>query len=659
MVRVPLRRTWFLVCGCALTWSAMAGPVEDAQQAYDRGDYTRAVDRYNDAAEASPTLRSDPSFMKSWQQAEARVAYQVGSKLHAERAYSAAVEQFMHAIGKDPSYKLAYAALEDAQRAGIQQHLLRALESADRGDLLAAKRELESSLVLGGSGDPQVKTALAGIVQPEQTFDEATLAKLAEARRLGDDRQWELAERQLMTIVKQHPLLLAARAELTRATRLKTMSVTMTDQAAALIAQQRLSPALEKLAGAASIWPYNDRAAELLESVETKVKRAESLVEVARQHANNTDWRDANEKLLEALAIDPSNAKARALRSEVRVGLVSMLGEDARAALGAGDTQRARTLLDRGMEYWPNNRWTRGDLAQYQLALSEKAAEADRTGEAYLRALLASRDAVVTHQLNAMERSFLNQTQARYAYDIEPSTQPFGVESTTLTNALSAQAAGSREQHISCIRLQHGEAAIDRFVEAHEQADARFLVRVRITDTDIDLRQRSNGAIAYNGTSFGNTGQYAFNNNHYWEKYGKVDAAVVIIDQTTGKEIDRWTANRWANYTDRQQYVIDRQWNDSYWTLPTDEAIETRLARDLAADIQPAVEQAITLAKAKSLRRGADAMEKQDPAAAMDQRVSAVILAGQINPRDARRELRRMAKALDEAYPTGYENAAE
>lgn len=649
MASTPVRWCVSAVVCVASAWSSVAGPVEDAQQASQRGDYAIAVERFEQAAQAMPELLDDASFMSSWRFAESRAAYALGTTLHKQGEYNAAADAFLRAIAKDSGYELAYAALADAQRAGVQQHLLAALDAADQGDLLTAKRRLEESLVLGGGADQQVAAALASIAEPEKTFDKAVLDQLAEARRLGDDRQWGLAERQLLALVKAEPLMLPARAELTRASRFKSMSEAMTDEAATLIAQQRLSPALEKLASAATVWPYNKRAAELLGSVEAQIKRANAIVEEARQLAAKADWRAANEKVNEALAIDPSLAEARAVRSEVRVGLVKMLADDAQAALAGGDIKRTRELIDRGEVYWPNNRWTRRVFADYQLVLAEKAARAGRTGEAYLRTLLAARDAQVNDKLEAMEQAMLRDADATYAYSIEPNNPSLGVSSAQLADALAGQAYSSPKQ-VALIRLTHDGEVIAPNAPGDDTANPRYVVRVRITDTDIDLRQRD-GVLALNGSGIGTTDTVTVGGGHYWEKYGTVDAAVSVFDQATGQPIDAWTAGRWANYTDRQQYVIGQTWNTSYWTLPTDESIAAQLARDLAARLQPTVEEVVTLARARVLSETAQELDKAQPAEAMDLRVSAVLLAGTVNPREARRELRKMAEQLDQDQP--------
>lgn len=667
MVRVRVRWCAIAVLSSALSCSVFAGPVEDAERAYEQRDYALAVTLYQQAAEATPALRDDEAFMAGWRRAEARAAYDQGTRLHTEHQYDAAVEKFMLAIAKDSELELAYTALEDAQRAGIQLHLLESLEAADQGDLLTAKKHLEQSLVLGGGAEKQITTALASIVEPDTVFDEATLKQLTDAQLLASDRQWELAEQKLKALVLQAPLLLPARAELSRVSGIKSLSVTLTDEAVALIAQQRLSPAHEKLASATTVWPYNKRAAELLESLEAKLKRVQALVEDADRLQAAQDWRSAYEKLAEALAIDPSHADARSLRSQVRVGLVKMLSEEARTALAEGDTARARELIDRGDAYWRNNRITRLALADYQVALSDRALDAGHNGEAYLRALLASRDVAIDSRLSNLERAFINDTQARYVYDIVPYSPSIGVGSGELIGALASQAASPYNEPASCIRFMHGQTEIDLgpppAVQANDNADEnadnnndadrpqpQYHVRIQITSSDIDLRQRQSTGLNVTGTTFG-TDNVAFN-SHYWEKYGTVQADILITDLNTGQEIGQWNSSRWANYTDRRQYVIGNTWQDSYWTLPTDEEIAARLAQDLAAQIHPQVVEAITLAQARSLQASADALANDDPARALDLQVSAVILAGQINPRPARIELWRLARELDQQQPT-------
>lgn len=656
MVRVTRCLVSAVLCG-AWVFSAAASPVEDAGRAYDRGDYSLAADLYERAAEQTPALKDDKAFVTAWRKAEARVAYATGSRLHKEGEYGAAADQFMRAIGKDSDFELAYAALADAQQAGIRQHLLAAVEAADNGDLLTAKNRLERSLVLGGGSNDQVTTAINSIAKPEETFDKKTLDKLAEAKRLGKDRQWGLAEQQLTELVKQTPLMLPARAELSRAQRYKNMSVAMTDEAAALITQKRLSPALAKLSSATSVWPYNQRAAELLESVEAQVKRAAALVDEARKLSEQADWRGANEKLVDALAIDPSHADARALRSKVRVGLVKMLGEQAQAELDEGNVARARELLDRADQYWANNRWTRTGFSAYQLVLMQQAEEAGRTGEAYLRALLASRQDEATFRIPQMERAMLREAGATYSYKIDSTTPAIGVDSGALATALSAQAYATHRSPLTCTAIVHGALAIEPGADAPDKAEPRYTVRVVITETDVDLRQRSNGLTTHIGTTFGDTS--IAGHTHYWEKYGYVDAQVQVFDNQTGERVDSWSAHRWANYTDRQQYVVGRSWNTSYWTLPTDDAIESRLANDLSEAIQTAVDESIALARARALRDAADELEKDNPSAALDQRVAAVVLAGQVNTRQARQELRRMARDLDKQHPTGMPKPAE
>lgn len=646
MVRVPMRWCLSAVLGSLLTCSVIAGPVEDARLAFDRGEYHRAADLYEQAAKQQPGLRDDQAFMADWRKAESRIAYEIGVDLAAEREYDAAVNLFMTAVAKDDQYKEAFAALEDARRAGIQQHLLVAMQSADEGDLLTAKKRLERSLVLGGGAYEQINTAIASIADPASAFDEETLGRLAEAKRLAGDRQWGLSEAQLKSLVRDAPLLLPARAELSRVGGIKALSVSLTDAAASLIAEQRLSPALDKLASATRVWPYNERAAQMLESIDAKIKRALALVEEADALQQQADWRGAYEKVNAALAIDPSLPQARAMRSTVRIGLVQMLSEQALAALEQGDTKQARQLIERGDQFWPNNRWTRQAFADYQLTLAEDAAQAGHAGEAYLRTLLASRHRSLNSDLSARENAFVDDAQATYSYDVAPSTPTIGVGSADLLAALATQANGWQDGPASCVLMLHGGQQLERGAQLAEADAAGYRVSVRITETDIDLRQRNNGTISTNGLTFGeNSGAF---NSHYWEKFGDVRVAVLITDAKTGNGIKRFNSYRWANYTDRQQYVIGNTWRDQYWTLPTDEAIAGRLAGDLAAQIHPQIVESVTLAKASALRNAADELAGEQPDAALNQRVAAVILAGQINPRQAKIELWKMAKQIDQ-----------
>ncbi|MFN3168093.1 MAG: tetratricopeptide repeat protein [Phycisphaeraceae bacterium] len=645
MVRVPVRWCVSAVLGGCLACSAFGTPVEDAQRAFDQGEYNRAATIYEQAAERSPGLLEDEAFMAGWRKAESRIAYATGVDLAAEREYDAAVNLFMTAVAKDGDYQEAFDALEDARKAGINQHLLVAMESADKGDLLTAKRRLERSLVLGGGAYEQITTALASIADPASAFDEKILDRLAEAQRLASDRQWALSEQQLQSLVRDAPLLLPARSELSRVAGIRQLSVTLTDEAAALIAEQRLSPALEKLAGATRIWPYNERAAQMLESVEAKIKRALALVEEADALQAQGDWRSAYEKVTDALAIDPSQPDARAMRSKVRIGLVRMLCDQALAALEQGDTDQARRLIERGDQFWPNNRWSRQAFADYQLALAEAATQAGHTGEAYLRTLLASRQRSLGGELNMMERAFVDDARATYSYDVALSTPTVGVGSADLLGAMATQAHGWRPEPASCILMLHDGRELDRGAKPADADAAGYRVHVQITETDIDLRQRNNGTIATNGLAFGqNSGAF---NSHYWEKFGEVRVAVRITDAKTGDAVASFNGYRWANYTDRQQYVIGNTWREQYWTLPTDASIAARLARDLAAQVHPQVVEAITLAKAKAMWDGATMLSHDFPYQAMNQRVASVILAGQINPRQAKIELWKMAKQID------------
>lgn len=644
---LPKRWASMVVCASLAgpAWCEAVEPpqVQEAQQAYDKGDYTLAVKLYEQAIEAQPLLRDDAAVVDALQRAEARVYYATGSTLHAEGEYAAAADQFMDAIAKDSEYKLAYAALADAQRAGIRKHLLAAITSADLADLLAAKQSLEKTLVMGGKGNEQVMTALKSIVAPDEVFDQETRDALTEAQRLANDRQWKLAEDQLRSVVEKAPLMLPARAELTRVQRAKKMSTDLTDEGAVLITQKRLTPALEKLASATTVWPYNKRAAELLENIETKVKRANALAVESEKLAEDGQWNDALSKADEALDIDPSHPDARTRRSIARRGLVKQQMAEAGEAIDERQYAEARGLIEQAQALYPNNRWSRKQLGRYQYQLGNDAVAGDQPGHAMLRFVLADRLGADVHSLRALEKKLLTEADASYRITISPHTPEFGVSADQLASAFTTPGVGVGDEDDIV-----PNAALDA---DNQPAAPRYRVSVKINETDIELRRTGPTLPSYEVVPTGLGVHTSLGIGESWEKYGTLDCSVAIYDQTTGGFIKGWAMQRWVRHGERKQSLINTAWSNRYWTLPSDESIAQELAADMADQLERAIDDAVHLARALDLRRSAKTLAKKDPDQALELQVSAVVLAGQVRRRQSLIELNQMARELDERQP--------
>ncbi|MEM9021142.1 MAG: hypothetical protein AAGC44_11300 [Planctomycetota bacterium] len=625
------RRVWVFAASGLLI---LAGPVvadtlSEARAAAEAGQYHEAVRLYEQALGENTQLASDPAFVRSWAEAESMLAYEVGLLLHREGEFEPAIEQFIKAIGKDPENQAAHAALADAEFASARARFRAALAAADGDNLLAARDHLNRARALGGT-DPAIAQALASIERPGEAFEQAILDKLAAADELAAEKQWQLASMRYAELVEVEPMLLPARAGYFKAEYFRDRSMQLAAEGTDHLANERLGPAAEALAGAVAIWPYHPDAGKKLQEVQLRVAKAVELTAQARAQLDTGDYRAAYGSAENARQQDLSSGPAQDVLREATRLLTNQLAEQGMAALADEDFVASRAKFVEAFEVSRGSRAARKGMTAWHMTRAELAKQDGRVGMALLHYMAADEYGVIPtrEQANNAELILLRAADATYRLRVGGGADnQLGVSSTQLASAL----AGRDEQVWLSTATGDGVPS--------------YLVNVQITDTDVALR-RVDGVPAYDTLSGQSVG---FNG---WEKRGTITCDIAISDPGTGQIIDNWQANRWNSFTDRKQYIVGQSWQDSYWTLPGDDEVAAQLARAMAREVWPRVRDTITTHRAQAFIALAESLEQEGKTdEALEQRVMAVVLVGQLERRESMSRLREMMR--EHARPAG------
>ncbi|MEM9414309.1 MAG: tetratricopeptide repeat protein [Planctomycetota bacterium] len=554
---------------------------------------------------------------------DASHAYETGLLLHREGEFEAAVELFYEAIGHDPALQRAYAALTDAQMSAARNRLLLAIRAADEGDLVAARRHAERALAFDGDS-PDIRAAAQSFEPIEEVLSTSQQQAYAQAKALADDRSWRLARERFEALIESAPLYLPARAAHQRAAHFENRAIELGNQGAALMQQHRLGPAVESLAAALAIWPYHPDASALAEQAQAKFAEAEALATQASDAHASGELEQALALAQSAATIDRSHEAARRVVREAQRGLADRCCTQGDAHLESGDFAAARAMYAQAFSYVGHYPDARRGMAKAYLAQGEALLQDGRPGAALL-AFTAGQShdrGAVAEAIRQTRGEMLSDMDVTLAIHVPEHAPAIGVDSA----ALEAEFDG---------------ASLSAYMARADEGDARYAVEVRINDTDVELRRTRTTQSAY-----GNSSSYAVSHTQ-WEKRGTLDCTITVTDTASGEVVRRWSANRWVSHTDRQQYVVGSTWQRSYWTLPSDDEIEARLARDLVGEVWPDIRAAVTLARARALRDQAQTPPlEQTPEETLELRVAATLLAGQINEREGEVAIRELARAF-------------
>jgi len=603
----------------------LANPlIDDARTSAQAGDHALAIRLFERALSQDPALYDNAQVIADYNAARARLSYETGLVLHRAGEFEAAAAQFFEAIAADDSLGVAYAALTDAQVAGARDRLERAVSAATEGDLRTAQEHLHAAVILDGENNA-VNEALASIDNAEQYLTQDQQAQLERADALADERQWDLASQSLRALLEEAPLCLPALSAVHRTDHFQARATEFADRGAALLLQGRLEPAMEEYASAVAIWPYHPSAADELEQLEANVRRARSLGDQAQQAAEAGEMERALDLSRQSLEIDRSSQVARRTLNTAQRGLADVMVANGDAHLEEGELAKAHAAYAAALERIHGYPSARRGMASVYLAEGQSMEADDRDGAALLTYLAGFEHdrRVMNDALTQVQDAVLNQSASSYAMTL-PNYDPVVGVSDDILGAVLARQPG-----VSFLN----QAIVD---------DARFEVNVAITDSDVTLRRTRNS-----GSSYFNTNGYA-TSEAQWEKRGHVNCTIIITDRVTGEEVDRWDANRWTTHRDSQQYVVGSTWRRSYWTLPSDTEVASRLAGDLADDIWPDIARKLTLAYARNLMdESRAARDAGNAAEALELRVRATLLAGQVNDREGQSEMRRLAREND------------
>lgn len=356
--------------------------LEAADAAAVSGDLRAAVYHYQRALKADPSLERDRGFMTRLAGAEAHVAYDEAVDLRASGNYEAAIDKLSFALERDSGYAQPKQLLPLVRAEAAGARYAQAVSAADRGDLGAARLHLDKSLQFEPRNE---QAALALESLSAHLLPDATpgLAAYKQGVALSSERRWTEAEQVLVVAVGEGPGLLPARAALYEARAELERSRRLTNSGAGQLAERQLGPALDALTLALEVWPYNERAGELLRQAKTQRALAEAKVNEASEAAAQRDWGQAIALSEAGLVIDKSHAGLADLLRQFRGKAAADYADQGDTHLAAKRLLEAQRDYRRAVELDPSLRSAATSLRQTESALNQSLALTG-TGETFI-----------------------------------------------------------------------------------------------------------------------------------------------------------------------------------------------------------------------------------------------------------------------------------
>lgn len=297
--------------------------LERGQEALQTGRYAEAVRCFEDALAREPKLGEHPQFMSRLSRARAYAAEEAGRRLAAAGRWEEAARRFHAALAILPDLDAARRGRDRALREAARARHARALEAADRGDLAAARADLEHARTLDPS-NRDVPAALASLEAPADA-DSPAAAPYRDGLAHAAQQHWGEALAAFRRAVRADPNHLPARAERHRAAGQLTRAREVHAEAARLLRARNLDRAVAAARRALDVWPTFAEAEATLEQATARRAEADAAHRRATEAFRDGRRRDAVREAEAALALFPAHAGAR----EVLARAVHALGREA------------------------------------------------------------------------------------------------------------------------------------------------------------------------------------------------------------------------------------------------------------------------------------------------------------------------------------------
>jgi tetratricopeptide (TPR) repeat protein len=351
--------------------------------AMETGDMRSAVYHYERAMAHKEGYARDEDFLEKLAVARARVAYDDARKLRAEGRYEQALEQLREATRQDPDFAKPKELLTIVLGEASQWRYTRAVAAADQGDLGSAREHLMRSMQHDMTNDLSAY-AMASLTPDTMQADTPGLAEYREGLTQAAEKRWLQAEQTQLKSIAANTGLLPARAALHDARSNLKESRRLQRDGQALIDQLTMGPAIKSLNQSLAIWPFNERADELLTHASTQQALADEQFAKSTQAAGQTRWDDAIALADAGLAIDRSHRGLGDLRSALPRRAAADYTHRGDGHLEKDELEKAHQSYTRALSYRDNYHEARLGLAIIYAKWAEQEEKAGRLGAALL-----------------------------------------------------------------------------------------------------------------------------------------------------------------------------------------------------------------------------------------------------------------------------------
>lgn len=335
----------FVLSGCTAYKHNKAG-----NAALKTGDMRSAVYHYERAMAHKESYTRDEDFLGKLAIARSRVAYDDARRLRTEGRYEAAIDQLREASRQDPSYAHPTQLLPAVLKEASQWRYTRAVAAADLGDLNAAREHLARSMQHDMTNE-SAAYAMAALTPDTLSPEMPGLAGYREGLTKAAEKRWLLAEQAQLKSIAANAGLFPARAALHDARANLNESRRLQHEGQTLIDRLTMGPAIESLNTSLTIWPFNERAEELLDYAKAQQALADEQFKKATHAAGQAQWDDAIALADAGLAIDRSHSGLGELRSALPRRAAADYTHRGDSHLEKNDLDKAHQAYARALSY--------------------------------------------------------------------------------------------------------------------------------------------------------------------------------------------------------------------------------------------------------------------------------------------------------------------
>lgn len=248
--------------------------------AYAAGNPEEALRYYEQVNRRSDELRADPVFQDRLRHMRMDVLVTQGRRELTARRWDAAIAKFDGALALSPSFESAVQLRAEARRGAADEALGKALQAADRNQLVEAGRLCDRGLAYLPD-HTGLQRAKASLTAANHAPDEA--AGLARAAESANGQRWREAEAGLAALLELNPYQLTVRARLSAARGKLAEELRLLGVAHVQLRRGDLAAAEQQLADLRRQFPHNEEVKALAADLAVKLGEARSLIASAKQ----------------------------------------------------------------------------------------------------------------------------------------------------------------------------------------------------------------------------------------------------------------------------------------------------------------------------------------------------------------------------------------